>query len=219
MPNWVFNTLIIEGNKENIDNVRSVLNTPFSREHENWDVKEQKMIAQTINYSNPVFSFWNIIRPIDLVEYAKQPAHDLTNGNDWYSWNIRNWGTKWDVAVLDNSSYNDTEIEEIREDVISYRFNTAWSPPIQAIEKLSIQYPKLELTLSYEEEQGWGGEIRFINGEGTEIESYDTKCRECDANNTLEYCEDCGDTICLECKFTYSDEICEVHRKESHENA
>jgi hypothetical protein len=219
MPNWVFNTLIIEGNKENINDVRSVLNTPFSREHENWDVKEQKMITQTINYSNPVFSFWNIIRPTDLAEYAKQPTHDLTNGNDWYSWNIRNWGTKWDVAVVDNNSYTDTEIEEIGEGIISYRFNTAWSPPIQAIEKLSIQHPKLKLTLSYEEEQGWGGEISFLGGHGTELESYDTKCRECDATNTLEYCEDCGDTICLECKFTYSEEICEVHRKESHANA
>jgi hypothetical protein len=45
----------------------------------------------------------------------------LTEDGDWYSWNVNNWGTKWDtgVNIIDQS---DNEI------VLS--FDTAWSPPI-----------------------------------------------------------------------------------------
>jgi hypothetical protein len=100
---------------------------------------------------------------------------------------------------------------------LGYRFNTAWSPPAEAIAKLSQQYPELVFTLSFEEETGWGGEIVFKNGEGTETESYDNKCRDCDSLNTLEYCEnDCGE-ICSDCNYMGEADLdivadCDIHK-------
>ena len=74
------------------------------------------------------------------------------------------------------------------------------------------------MSLSYEEETGWGGEIIFADGHGTEIEHYENKCRDCGALNTLEYCEnDCGE-ICLECHYMGEADIdiakeCEDHKQ------
>jgi hypothetical protein len=47
---------------------------------------------------------------------------------DWYSWNVNNWGTKWDVNVY---SY-----EVLSETTVSISFDSAWSPPIALYEYL-----------------------------------------------------------------------------------
>ena len=47
---------------------------------------------------------------------------------DWYDWNIHNWGTKWDFA-LDNLERQDPN-------TVSAAFDSAWSPPITAYERL-----------------------------------------------------------------------------------
>lgn len=43
---------------------------------------------------------------------------------DWYSWNIDNWGTKWDVNV------NEGYLERIDDNTLQMSFDTAWGPPI-----------------------------------------------------------------------------------------
>jgi len=54
MPNWVFNDLHIEGSEEAIQKVKAQLNAPYTRNTSG----EEEVI-----YSNPVFSFFNIVRP------------------------------------------------------------------------------------------------------------------------------------------------------------
>lgn len=46
---------------------------------------------------------------------------------DWYSWNVNNWGTKWDTNA---------EITEVTENSISLSFDTAWAPPIAFYDRL-----------------------------------------------------------------------------------
>lgn len=205
MPNWCFNYLDISGG--DVSTIKSQLNTPFEVEHDNYNSETQQMEKKLFKYSNPVFAFWNIIKPTNLEAYhGPQPQVDLSkpitfDSDHWYDWNVRNWGTKWDVAVAPDDKYPDTELTDESEDFISYRFNTAWSPPTEAIVKLSEQYPDLVFTLSFEEETGWGGEVVIVNGEPTETESYDNKCRDCDSLNTLQYCDnDCGE-ICDSCHY------------------
>ena len=221
MPNWVYNSLTIEGSEEDISAIKTQLNQPFTREHDQWDSQTQQMQKKEYNYSNPVFAFWNIVKPTNLEAYnGPQPEHKLPiafDSDHWYDWNVRNWGTKWDVSVGDDQEYPDTELMEESKTSLAYRFNTAWSPPLPAIEKLSSQYPDVEFSLSYEEETGWGGEFLFVDGSGTEIEDYENKCRDCDSLNTMEYCEnDCGE-ICSECNYLGEADMecveeCEVHR-------
>ena len=208
MPNWCYNSLTIEGNADDISAVKSQLNTPFTRQHENYNMQTKQMETKDYTFSNPIFSFWNIIKPDNLEEYAKQddfskPIEERLQfkGDNWYDWNVRNWGTKWDVAVGDEEQYPETELMEDGETVLAYRFNTAWGAPLQAIETLSSQYPEIEFELSFEEETGWGGEYIFVDGNSTEIESYESKCRDCDTTDCMEYCDnECGE-ICSACNY------------------
>ena len=232
MPNWVYNSLTIEGSAEDILAIKTQLNQPFQRQHDQWNPTTGKMELQDVTYSNPVFAFWNIIKPTNLEAYNKQSDHKLPleeqllfKGDNWYDWNVTNWGTKWDVAVSDNEQWPETELveEEDWSDRTVYVFNTAWSPPLPAIETLSLQYPNCLFTISYEEETGWGGEIEYRNGEDTVLENYENKCRDCDSINTMEYCEnDCGE-ICSECKYLGEADMecvaeCEVHRELANAN-
>ena len=110
MPNWVYNSLSIEGSKELIADVKHMLNKPFKKSHDSWNMANNQMEVSETAYSNPIFAFHNIYNHIqDGVsdeEYLKQPDHTLPlqeslmfKGNHWYDWNVRNWGTKWDVGI------------------------------------------------------------------------------------------------------------------------
>ena len=212
MPNWVFNTLTIQGPKKQIDYIKYRLNEPFTKMHDSWNMETQELESVEYTFDNPVFAFWNIIRPTDLETYAlqKDPKSQsdalngkiLFDGDNWYDWNVRNWGTKWDVAVSWDEEYPETELMEESETSLAYRFNTAWSPPEPAIAKLSEQYPNCSFTLSFEEETGWGGEYLFENGSSSEIESYGWKCRECNhIEDETPYCETCEFDMCPECGY------------------
>jgi hypothetical protein len=227
MPNWCYNYLTIEGNEQDIAKVKEQLNKPFTRMHDQFNMETKQMELTETSYSNPIFAFHNIYNHtqagISDEDYMKQPDHTLPlsevltfSGNHWYDFNVREWGTKWDVAVRDGEDYPETELNPDEDSSISlsYKFNTAWSPPIPAIEKLSAQYPELEFNLSYEEETGWGGETFFCNGDGTELESYGWKCRECDSTeDETPYCEECGFDTCPSCGYNESDETCEAHKE------
>jgi hypothetical protein len=228
MPNWCYNYLDISGDEALIADLKRQLNKPFTMNHDSWNATTGQMEVSETTYSNPVFAFHNIYNHrqdgISDEEYIKQPDHKqpleeslMFKGNHWYDWNVRNWGTKWDVAVHDKDKYPETELYQETNTVLGYKFNTAWSPPIQAITKLSELYPSLEMDLSYEEETGWGGSVNFNNGIATEEESYDNKCRDCDSLNTLEYCEnDCGE-ICSDCNYMGEADLdcvadCDTHK-------
>jgi len=198
MPNWVFSSLSVSGDELELQRMMEQLNAPFTqpliesvfnKETEKWEVVN----TRTITYSNPVFAFWNIHRPSEKVwdEYfGVQPKvkSELTMNdpnwwadveakrvvsNHWYDWNITNWGTKWEVAVRDDDKGSCTEIVHREDGHIVYRFDTAWSPPLEVIAILSFQFPELVFDLEYEEETGWGGEAVFQNGVMTSITQYD----------------------------------------------
>jgi len=224
MPNWVYNSLSIEGDPALIADVKRMLNRPFVQKHDNWNSETREMEVKDFTYNNPVFAFHNIYNHrqagISDEDYIKQPDHSKSpldfSGSNWYDWNVTNWGTKWDVAVHDDKEYSDTELVEETENSLAYRFNTAWSPPVPAIAKLSEQYPTVTFTLSYEEETGWGGETVFTNGDGNETEIYGWKCRECDhIEEDTPYCEECEFDTCPECGYNEADEACEQHREEA----
>ena len=234
MPNWVYNGLTIEGPKESVVKLKEQMNKPFVDYIEsNGDLAFG--IKQT-KYSNPIFSFRNIIAPTDLEAYKEQPARanvDISDpewwaktmevsavDNSWYNWNIRNWGVKWDVAVSNDDKYPETYMEEHENGenyVVYYNFNTAWGVPEQALTNLSSQYPDLLFTLSYQEETGWGGEFEILRGEIISQSEYDNQCKDCDAINCMEYCEeaDCGE-ICNVCHWLGEADLEEVAKCQTH---
>lgn len=46
---------------------------------------------------------------------------------NWYDWQVANWGTKWDVGGAD---------AEITDGVLTLSFDSAWSPPVDAYDRL-----------------------------------------------------------------------------------
>jgi hypothetical protein len=100
--------------------------------------------------------------PISFQSIIPRPAE---KESDWYAWNIENWGTKWDAC-------NDVQVDHDGT-IVSYSFDTAWAPPIPIVKALSERYPETTVELSYEEEQGWGGEVAMRNGETLEETSWD----------------------------------------------
>ena len=223
MPNWVYNGLTIEGKSESVTKLTEQMNQPFHMVHDSWDTETMKMGKKDTLYSNPVFAFWNIIKPTNLEAYQNQPNHkpnqsieDMMkhDGEDWYNWNNRNWGVKWDVAVSNDNEYPDTSLEGPVQNgenlVVHYNFNTAWGVAMQALTNLSSQYPELLFTLSYEEETGWGGELEILRGKTISDETYGWKCNDCDhIEQETPYCEDCEYDTCPNCNFNGDD--CETH--------
>jgi hypothetical protein len=219
MPNWVYNGLTVEGNPESVKKMMEQLNQPFTMIHDSWDVSTNTYMKKNTLYSSPLFAFWNIIKPTDLEAYHKQPAPATLpidfSGDDWYNWNVRNWGTKWDVAVSSTDTHPDTTMMETANGdnhVVYYNFETAWSRPMPALINLSSQYPDLLFTLVYEEETGWGGELEILRGVVISESEYDTMCRECDAKDCMEWCEECEDEVCTICQYKMI-ESCPTHGK------
>ena len=224
MPNWVYNGLTIEGSPDSVKKLMEQMNTPFVRVHDNWNIKTQQMEKQQVTYPNPVFAFWNIVKPTNLEAYdGPQPKTDnfeqamRFESDHWYDWNVRNWGTKWDVAVSSVDTHPDTYMEETvngENHVVYYNFETAWSRPMSALLNLSNQYPDLLFTLSYEEETGWGGECELLRGKVISESMYDNMCRNCDGkyeDSEIVSCDDCGDYPCPNCGW--SNDMCETHQK------
>lgn len=104
--------------------------------------------------------------PIELDVKAPNRDHesaehltDTYGYPDWYSWRNANWGTKWAEYDVEDSDEN------------SYCFSTAWNPVKgDIIQMLLKDIPSL--SYSWEEEQGFGEEYEYENGEQTYFLEY-----------------------------------------------
>lgn len=120
--------------------------------------------------------------PIDVQGMVKEFYESIEVGQDWYHWNIREWGTKWEI---NNASYEATP------NSLVYSFCSAWSPPVSALDKLAEMFPDLVLTSRFlDEGDNFAGEIHWESGtqvfdtdleinHGLKIEMYD-ECYACD---------------------------------------
>jgi hypothetical protein len=146
------------------------------------------------------FSFWNIIKPTDMEAYPKQPdfkSDKPFSGDDWYNWNTRNWGVKWDTTNPE-LVYDEPNAEN---HVLVYNFETPWGIPNEALIELSKQFPSVLITNEYMEETGWGGEAEYANGDTLSQNEYNWKCWECGYKELDEppYCESCEFDMCPSC--------------------
>ena len=92
-------------------------------------LNEFKKTLNTKNEQNMIvdFSFYQTI-PIP------------TQIEDWYLWNIDNWGTKWDCKTL---------LVDIDDNFISITCDTAWSPPIKWAENCLKKFNNLSIEIGY----------------------------------------------------------------------
>lgn len=113
--------------------------------------EERANFAASVKTDETPLSFQNIIpRPDDI--------------EDWYHFNTANWGTKWDANITDFHSDEDT---------LDYQFDTAWAPPGPIFAKICADNPNLKFAIVYQEEQGWGGELKGEDGTISVVRQWD----------------------------------------------
>jgi hypothetical protein len=158
MPNWVYNTLTISGHYKYVLEVKQVMSQPVPvtkpKEGSLWAAVQGEWAMEETE-----FSFWNVVAP------PRDGWGEYFTGETWYNWNITNWGCKWDARNYDG---NMLESELLSEDhdsnELTYRIETAWSPPIEFVDAMAERFPMCQIELAYEEEQGWGGERVYDAG-------------------------------------------------------
>ena len=121
MPNWCNNNIQIEGPLNKLEELSKACEDglfnhilPIPKELEGTqspardeDKKKNKALKEKYGYDN------------------------------WYDWNVNNWGTKWDCSTED--SFYQNEIKKGKTDfhgVLHLAFDTAWAPPIGVYEEL-----------------------------------------------------------------------------------
>ena len=103
--------------------------------------------------------------------------------DNWYDWNIRNWGCKWNINP--DSIYSNVEglfhvsvqgevIKSKKVRMVYYSFDTPWSPPEKAIKTIGRMFPKLKFVLEYWEGGAcFQGKLVIKNGRIIEDKCYD----------------------------------------------
>ena len=156
MPNWCENQLSIYGKKEDMDKFISVIKAG----------EDEYKLLETLYPTPEELSIGDVSMTPDEQQLANQQKFGYKS---WYDWRIDKWGTKWPESDLriaqDYTNRADDRVE------IAFGFDTAWSPPIEAFDKISMDYPNLLFCLYYEEPgMGFCGKNVWANGES--IESY-----------------------------------------------
>ena len=133
MPNWCENKVTVQG---------SVEETGRFMEY----VKGEDIHKQNGDITKNHFCFNKIIpMPEDIYQGNLGEKERKKYGNkNWYDWCIENWGTKWSPTGV---HLDPTEGDELLE----YRFNTAWGPPKGIYDHLHKEFPSLSISWFYNE--------------------------------------------------------------------
>jgi len=115
MPNWCENTLTVNGTEIQLK-----------------DFKERYF-----SYPDPTeISGYDDRDYLDFNKVIPMPESEKDN---WYSWNIENWGCKWNCCPM--RFYDDSDG--------GYYFETPWGPAKEVYEKLIVDNPNLDICFQY----------------------------------------------------------------------
>jgi hypothetical protein len=151
MPNWCENNLSIYGRKEDMIKFMEVIRVgddEYSLLEKLYPTPEELNIGD-----------------VSMTPDEQQLANFEKFGyKSWYDWRIAKWGTKWPESSL--SVGQDYTESTNGYSVIAFNFETAWSPPVEAFDKITMDYPNLLFCLYYEEPgMGFCGKNIWANGE------------------------------------------------------
>jgi hypothetical protein len=122
MPNWCNNYLVLEhDDPEMITRARKAFNE-----------------GKLLNEFAPVPQALQIVAgrvgaddEPEQIKLHEQTMHNLSTYGyaNWYDWCVNEWGTKWDVGGEGDQSSQDSPTD------VRMNFDSAWAPPIAAMEK------------------------------------------------------------------------------------
>jgi hypothetical protein len=115
MPNWCQNILIVRGDADKVQRFAEAVKT------------EDSPLSLATLYPLPD----NVKR--GEVIYANGKAIPTMSEDEW-DWYVKHWGTKWDVQ--------DCRVAN-NDDIVTYYFDSAWSPPVEWLEHVVMNNPDL----------------------------------------------------------------------------
>ena len=123
MPNWCNNNFSISGSTETIKNL--------------WESAQKTGgLLSAVRPLPEILEDTTSPTPADIDPVLQQTMIAQTGCDNWYDWQVRNWGTKWDVD-LDGLEFTDNGDGTAQ---IQGWFDSAWSPPIEAYETLADDF-------------------------------------------------------------------------------
>lgn len=215
MPNHCWNSLVCEGKKEDIEDLKyQMFAEPifFKDELLKWyeeNNKKRNYIPYPFTKLEDISKrlYETMVKvPIDISQsewfhlgnmIIDEPDDERYKENfDWYGWRRENWNTKWDT--YDNDIFLNEDYE------IGLNFYTAWDTPMEKIaDELMEDYPDVNFTYEYDEPGcQFCGQFVYQDGESQWLsetsEPYEGKyglCRwDLFGDEDFHYiCENCGE--------------------------
>jgi hypothetical protein len=132
----------------------------------NWCVNKLEVSGAKIEVSNFIEANSSADGILQFSASIPTPA-EMLEGEGWYEWRIANWGTKWELSETETDAF--TPLEPAAKEGDSYSsycyFPTAWAPPIAWATKVSELFPKITLSLWYDEPgMSFAGLYRITGG-------------------------------------------------------
>ena len=136
MPNWCSNNLSVYGKTE-----------------------DMKKFMEVITIGDDEYSLLEKLYPtpeeLDIGDVSMNPdEQQIANFEkfgykSWYDWRIAKWGCKWPESDLHLGQDYTENLDGTS--VVAFNFESAWAPPLEAFDKICIDYPNLLFCIYYEE--------------------------------------------------------------------
>jgi Ferredoxin-like domain in Api92-like protein len=142
VPNWSYNVLTVTGPSERLREFKHAVRSAQP------DPETGKRAVLDLGRHLPM--------PPELLA----DKGDLAAGRlpDWSACRLEHWGTKWN-AMWPTLSWT------LRSGELRYRFQTAWTPPVEWLQFVAAVHPALAFELTYQEElDHFSGVMRFEAG-------------------------------------------------------
>ena len=119
MPNWTSNNVLFVGKENQLKKLQTMLKSDDNEFDFNNVIPMPNELSDTVSGSENAKPEWQKKRSQELI--SKYGA------DNWYSWSIENWGTKWNAC--------DVTVEQ-NKNVLNYTFDTAWDAPREIVRAL-----------------------------------------------------------------------------------
>ena len=154
MPNWCSNNLSVYGKTEDMKKFMEVITIG---DDEYSLLEKLYPTPEELNIGDVSFT----------VDEQQQTNFDKYGYKSWYDWRIAKWGCKWPESDLHLGQDYTENLDGTS--VVAFNFESPWCSPLEAFDKISMDYPNLLFAIYYEETgMAFCGKTIWANGERVE---------------------------------------------------
>ena len=205
MPNHVYSKMTITGNKEQLKDLIEKVTIKDEYGKDTFDFTRLYPTPEELKNRQAPFRLTDEEKEAGTNEEELKASLIAKYGSDeWYNWNVSNWGTKWGMYSIDMIATSDSE----QEGYLSFYYQTAWSPATGLLQHISSLYPELQFNTTYADEGGGFVCTEIYEKGASDLQDYDWHSEEgieCRNNVGMGPDED-------------EEELLEIGEQESHDN-